>query len=155
MNQYSTITSRLPVIPNPPPVGTVPTANQSSTNDGGAPIIVPSTFIQSTASTSAIVSPLPSTSAAIPGQLSLGENEQKITTNIESDGKHDIPSTSKDSLEKAGRIDDDLVKIEDLGSEEHIDLVKINATSNNESSETSELRRRRLQKFLKSEQTKD
>ena len=59
------------------------------------------------------------------------------------------PSTSKGSLATT----DDLVKIEDLGSEEHVDMVNSSMQQSSSSDETNEIRRRRLNKFLKPEET--
>lgn len=151
MNQYSIITSRLPVIPLIPPTIPPPPPPPTSVN------VVPNLSVptnesvfhhicetEHTASTSA------KADSALPSTSFIAENVPSTSTS------QDIPNTSKDFLDKV-RTDAELVKIEDLGSEEHIDLVKVNTSvaSNNESSEASELRRRRLQKFLKSEQTKD
>lgn len=59
---------------------------------------------------------------------------------------NNIPSTSADAKR---RNQEDLIKIEDLGSEDQDETRHINL---GETSENAELRRRRLQKFLQTEQ---
>lgn len=58
-----------------------------------------------------------------------------------------MPSTSADAKK---RNQEDLIKIEDLGSDDQDEISNVNLRG--ESSEASELRRRRLQKFLQTEQ---
>lgn len=60
-----------------------------------------------------------------------------------------MPSTSADATK---RNQEDLIKIEDLGSDDQDEIRNINL---GETSEASELRRRRLQKFLQTEQKND
>ncbi|KAJ6636819.1 E3 ubiquitin-protein ligase HRD1 [Pseudolycoriella hygida] len=57
-----------------------------------------------------------------------------------------MPSTSADAKK---RNQEDLIKIEDLGSDDQDEIINANFT---ETSETNELRRRRLQKFQQTEQ---
>lgn len=136
MNQYSTVTARLPVIPTGiPPVVPAPTIIPPTDNNIATTSTAPTDFKQSTTAASSSVSDLPSTSAATASSGSAAAVEN-VT------------------------IDDDLVKIEDLGSEEHFDLVNTtastsNATSSGDFVEANELRRRRLEKFLNSEQKND
>lgn len=59
------------------------------------------------------------------------------------------PSTSADAKK---RNQEDLIKIEDIGSDEQDEIRNI---SLGETSEANELRRRRLQKFLQTEQKND
>lgn len=58
-----------------------------------------------------------------------------------------VPGTSADARK---RNQEDLIKIEDLGSDDQEDEVR--NINSGETSEASELRRRRLQKFLQTEQ---
>lgn len=60
-----------------------------------------------------------------------------------------IPSTSAEAKK---RNQEDLIKIEDLGSDDQDEIRNINL---GETSEANELRRRRLQKFLQTEQKND
>lgn len=135
MNQYSTVTARLPVVPaGTPPVVPAPTIIPSSDNNITT-TSAPPDCTQSTTAASSSATDLPSTSAAT------------------------ASSSSAAAVEKV-TIDDNLVKIEDLGSEEHFDLVNTtastsNATSSGDFVEANELRRRRLEKFLNTEQKND
>lgn len=128
MNQYSVITARLPIVP---PVI--------------APPIIPT--VAATTSAQIIVEPIASTS--------------KIISN---EGTSDETQTQKTEMtEKDETMIENLVRIEDVGSEEHIDEISnknepmsssFNETNiiDGESSETAnEIRRRRLEKFLKNE----
>lgn len=147
MLQYNSITANLP----PPP----PSSSQPST----APIVtpvVPISTIPLVRETSPDISAIPSTSKGVP-----------LTTVTASEIKPETKTIKTN----------DLIKIEDVGSEEHLDLpstsssTSINDTTKvqpttihglmSESSngsgdtfdttETSEVRRRRLQKFLNNE----
>lgn len=60
-----------------------------------------------------------------------------------------MPGTSADAKK---RNQEDLIKIEDIGSDEQDEIRNI---SLGETSEANELRRRRLQKFLQTEQKND
>lgn len=73
--------------------------------------------------------------------------EAKIVAPVTSDVN--MPGTSADAKR---REREDLIKIEDLGSEDQDDIRNV---SLGETSEASELRRRRLQKFLQTEQRND
>lgn len=126
MNQYSVITARLPIVP--PPVI--------------APQIIPIVVAATTSSAQQIVEPIASTS--------------KI-----------IPSETDETIKMTEKIDEtkieNLVRIEDVGSEEHIDeIINKNETISSSFNETNiidaetnetanEIRRRRLEKFLKNE----
>lgn len=138
MNQYSGIASRYAPPPNvAQPLTTTTTTTSTTTN-------LPERTTNDLF--------MPSTSSALP-------NETIIS---------DQPSTSSQLRKEIAvqNIDeaDKFVKIEDIGSEEHIDMVSTNSTISKEpttcspppppppiveSSEAAELRRRRLQKFSK------
>lgn len=133
MSQYSTISARFPPPPAPTATTSQPTPEQSSAtvND---PETLPSISKQteaapaaSTSKDSDQTSPIASTSGIEPirGHSPLLDDKNK-------------PSTSRASV-----IDENSVTIEDLGRDDD------NA---NDSDSTTELRRRRLQKFLKVEQ---
>lgn len=135
MNQYSTVMARLPVVPTGIPPVVPETTITPPTDNNIATKSTPSDFTQSTSAVSSSVNDLPSTSAAAASSSS-GATVEKVT------------------------IDDDLVKIEDLGSEEHFDLITTTASTSNATSggdivEANELRRRRLEKFLNTEQKND
>lgn len=127
MNQYSVITARLPIVP---PVI--------------APQIIP-TVAANTTSAQIIAEPIASTSKIIPNETTSDEIQKNEMT------------------EKDETMIENLVRIEDVGSEEHIDEINnknepmgsnCNETNiiDGESSETAnEIRRRRLEKFLKNE----
>lgn len=133
MNQYSTVMARLPVVPPVVPATIIipPADNNIATTSA------PSDFTQPTTAASSSVTDLPSTSSAVTASSSSAAAVEKVT------------------------IDDDLVKIEDLGSEEHFDLVNNTASTSNATAasgefvEANELRRRRLEKFLNTEQKND
>lgn len=126
MNQYSVITARLPIVP---PVI--------------APQIIP--IVAATTSAQIIEEPVASTSKIIPSESTSDETSNNLMT-------EKIDETKIENL----------VRIEDVGSEEHIDEI-INKTINlscqsetniidGETNETAnEIRRRRLEKFLKNE----
>lgn len=127
MNQYSVITARLPIVPPVIPAPIIPT-------------------VAATTSTQ-ITEPVASTSKIIPNE-----------------GTTDEPQTEKTEMtEKDETMIENLVRIEDVGSEEHIDEIinknepmssSFNETNiiDGETSETAnEIRRRRLEKFLKNE----
>lgn len=133
MNQYTIVTSRL----GPPPPTFLPSNITAEPNNGNR-----------TTSTNEI-------------ETNSAKSELSSTTLNEQPSKSNLPSTSKDSAEN--KNDTNSVKIVDLGSEEQIDYVEMTKSNKllepqtkqpiAESSETAELRRRRLQKFLKNEQT--
>lgn len=134
MNQYSTVTARLPIVPAviPPVVPATTVISPTDTNTDTTS--TPSDPTQSATAASSSVADIPSTSAATAG-------------------------SSSAAVEKR-TIDDDLVKIEDLGSEEHFDLVNTTASTSNPTTSAdfvgaNELRRRRLEKFLNTEQKND
>lgn len=129
MNQYSVITARLPIVP---PVI--------------APPIIPT--VAATTSAQINVEPVASTSKIIPNEVTSDETQTQKT----------------EMTEKDETMIENLVRIEDVGSEEHIDEISnknepMSSSCNNEtniidgeSSETAnEIRRRRLEKFLKNE----
>lgn len=132
MNQYSVITARLPMVP---------------------PIIPPPQVVPTTSSAQIITEPIASTSKVIPS-----EGASSSTDETE---KSETPA--KELNEKDKSIIENLVRIEDVGSEEHIDEISnknelISSSCNEtinidaESNETAnEIRRRRLEKFLKNE----
>lgn len=60
-----------------------------------------------------------------------------------------MPGTSADAKK---RNQEDLIKIEDLGSDDQDEIRNVNL---GETSEANELRKRRLQKFLQTEQKND
>lgn len=131
MNQYSVITARLPIVP---PVI--------------APPIIPT--VAATTSAQINVEPVASTSKIIPNEGTSDETQTQ--------------TQKTEMTEKDETIIENLVRIEDVGSEEHIDEISnknepMSSSCNNEtniidgeSSETAnEIRRRRLEKFLKNE----
>lgn len=62
---------------------------------------------------------------------------------------NNMPSTSADAKKQN---QEDLIKIEDLGSDDQDEIRNVNL---GETSEAGELRKRRLQKFLQTEQKND
>lgn len=133
MSQYSTISARFPPTPAPTATTSQPTSEQPSVAvnhpDASQSISkqADATPATSTTEDSDKTSPIASTSGIEPirGHSPLLDDNNK-------------PSTSRASV-----IDENIVTIEDLGRDDD------NA---NDSDSTTELRRRRLQKFLKVEQ---
>lgn len=92
-------------------------------------------------------SPPPATAAANVGTANF--KVENVAAGVSSPSTSDVnmPSTSADAKK---RNQEDLIKIEDLGSDDQDEISNVNLRG--ESSEASELRRRRLQKFLQTEQ---
>lgn len=140
MNQYSIVASRYV----PPP-----------TIDPSTSLPIPTTTSSAERSTNALF--MPTTSSTLPNLSNETiDSDQPCTS---SQLRNEIAAQCND-IDEA----DKFVKIEDIGSEEHIDLVSTNSTISKEatsfspppppppiveSSEAAELRRRRLQKFSK------
>lgn len=134
MNQYSVITARLPIVP---PVIT--------------PEIIPTVTTATVTSSQIVTEPVASTSKEIPN-----EGTSTVATQKSETSDKELTENDESMIEK-------LVRIEDVGSEEHIDdmsnkIEPISSSCNEtniidaESNETAnEIRRRRLEKFLKNE----
>lgn len=95
-----------------------------------------------------VPSATPASDASVEAETVNEAAKTNIKPKISSPTPDNLPSTSADAKQ---RIAED-VKIEDLGSDEHDEIRNINSA---ERSESAELRRRRLQKFLQTEQNKE
>lgn len=137
MNQYSTITARLPIVPvvATPPVQPPPQPSTSNVTD------LPPATAASTAGPSSTVT------ANVTAESSSSSSRSSEVTD-----ENATASAAATAAASTSNIDDDRVKIEDLGSEEHIDRASTAAAL---SDEANEIRRRRLQKFLNTEQKND
>lgn len=139
MNQYTAVTSSLPSFSH------VPTP-QPSTSDEDAmtsDILIP-IYDESAASTASVA---PTLVAATPGPSTTAAAAAPAA----STSAAATPSAPSASSAAAHEV----VKLEDIGSEEHADAVISSAGQYAAGSSTdaaSELRRRRLEKFLKTEQ---
>ncbi|XP_037036504.1 E3 ubiquitin-protein ligase HRD1 [Bradysia coprophila] len=106
--------------------------------------------VNETAPPSAVPSPAPA-AAATPIEIAEATNVtvENVAAKVISSSATDVnmPSTSAEAKK---RNQEDLIKIEDLGSDDQDEICSANLRG--ETSEASELRRRRLQKFLQTEQ---
>lgn len=137
MSQYSTISARFP----PPVVPTAaPTTTPSQTTSDQ-----PSATVSDPVVAPSISKPTEATPTASTAKVSDETLPIASTSGVESIDSHSpLPDNNeKPSTSRASVIDENSVLIEDLGRDDD------NAT---DSDSTTELRRRRLQKFLKVEQ---
>lgn len=149
MNQYTSIASRLP--PLPPPVPEAIPSAQPQSNEQASSSDTPSTSTTEATTPSAppLIEPQPSSSLSsiIPSTSSNAQSAQPSTSSSSSSG------TTKKILTD--------VKLEDIGSEDYVDITHSKKDSTNlgtrlehiedPNDPVAELRRRRLQKFLQQE----
>lgn len=76
------------------------------------------------------------------------ETKEKVAAKVSLSTTDNMPGTSADAIKRNHQ--EDLIKIEDLGSEDQDDDIR--NYNLGETSEANELRRRRLQKFLQTQQ---
>lgn len=95
-------------------------------------------------------SPPPATTEVATENVDTTENEAAAKVVSSSTSDANLPGTSADARK---RNQEDFIKIEDLGSVDQDEIRNVNLRG--ETSEASELRRRRLQKFLQTEQKND
>ncbi|KAG4076410.1 hypothetical protein HA402_005853 [Bradysia odoriphaga] len=105
--------------------------------------------VNETAPPSGVPSPPPAASTPIEIVEATNVTVENVAAKVISSSTTDVnmPSTSAEAKK---RNQEDLIKIEDLGSDDQDETSNVNLRG--ETSEASELRRRRLQKFLQTEQ---
>lgn len=143
MNQYNAIVSQLPI-----PVPIVPTA-----------IIIPPTSVPPTVISPNVAPPTVVPPTVVPPNIPPETNSTQpssSTANVSpvtiqpSPSKPVVTSSNVGTSDSPMKVNSNIreeVKIENFGSEEHLDLP-----SSSQDAEANELRRRRLQKFYQSEQ---